>query len=392
MLMDEPSVNLEMLMSTWIHHIETAVPEHAYPQDYAAERMTSWLPDPRTQRLARFVYKKSGIETRHSVIGDWQPGATPELFKSDDDGHLIEPDTGTRNRFYIKKAGPLAEKAARAALKNCPGHLAKDVTHLITVSCTGFYNPGLDFHLVRALGLSESVERYNLGFMGCYAAFPALRMAQQFCQVNPQAVVMVVCLELCSLHLQINGNTDSLLGNAIFADGTAVAIVSSRTPKAHRAAFRLDRFVSAMAPEGGGDMAWEIGQNGFNIVLSSYVPDIIAANIKGIVQDTAGQADEVDLWAIHPGGKAILDKVQHELGLTPEHVMASRNILRDFGNMSSVTILFVLQHMLEHQAEQSARVCAMAFGPGLTIETAMLQLQPAETFAPVLRPSLTPAN
>ncbi|HSI62941.1 MAG TPA: 3-oxoacyl-[acyl-carrier-protein] synthase III C-terminal domain-containing protein, partial [Candidatus Saccharimonadia bacterium] len=203
-----------------------------------------------------------------------------------------------------------------------------------------------------------------------------LRMAAQFCEANPRAVVLVMCLELCSLHMQVNSHQDSILANSLFADGAAAAIVSARTPVAGQACFRLDGFMSSLVSAGEADMAWDIGDEGFNIVLSSYVPDIIQSSLQPILEDNFRQKDlsleEIDAWAVHPGGRAILDKVEQSLSLPKSALEVSRNVLRDYGNMSSATVLFVLKEMLEGAGAESALTCAIAFGPGLTVETALL--------------------
>ncbi|MCB1087643.1 MAG: type III polyketide synthase, partial [Verrucomicrobiae bacterium] len=188
------------------------------------------------------------------------------------------------------------------------------------------------------------------------------------------------------LHLQMRTDRDSILANAIFSDGAGAALVSAREPQPGRAALVLDHFHSALVPEGRGDMAWEIGDQGFNLVLSSYVPDVIASNVDQIVGDllASGETsvDAIDLWAVHPGGKAILDKVERSLRLQPEQIQASRETLRDFGNMSSATILFVLQRILAEAGPEPQQVAAMAFGPGLTVESALLRVQPAQAETP----------
>ncbi len=369
-------------MKTYIHHIEPVLPPYSYRQDYARDRMVGWLPGKRNRRLIHGIYDHSGIETRYSVLPDFGPHADALLFQEDEEGRIIEPSTGERNRYYRECAGRLVVEAGRKALERADGFMADDITHVVTVSCTGFYNPGPDLDLIKGLGLPESTERYNIGFMGCYAAFPALRMADQFCQANPKAVVMVVCLELCSLHLQFREEADSLLANSLFADGAAAVIVSAREPAAGRPALSVQSFVSALAPEGESEMAWEVGDRGFDIRLSTYVPNIIAGNIGGIVdrvlRDAPWSLDEIGTWAVHPGGRSIVDRVETELGLRPEQLEDSRETLRQFGNMSAVTVLFVLHRILNRQGlDESHPICAMAFGPGLTIETALLEYLPA---------------
>lgn len=186
-------------MPACIHHIATATPPYAYSQSYTRDRLKAWSEDPKTKRLIHAIYNRSGIETRHSVCGDFIEDAEATLFRTDLAGRLLPPGTAERNRTYARCARPLAVEAARRALTNACGFGAEDVTHVIYVSCTGFANPGPDYHVIRELGLSERVQRYTLGFMGCYAAFPALRMAAQFCEAEPEAVVLVICLELCTL-------------------------------------------------------------------------------------------------------------------------------------------------------------------------------------------------
>jgi len=363
-------------MPAYIHAIETLVPPHCYSQSFAAEQMTEWLGNLRAARMVRQIYRRSGIAQRYSVLPDFQPGQAARLF-----GETLQPGTRERNRCYIESAGPMFVEVARRALA-AAGVAPADVTHVVTVSCTGFYNPGPDCQIVTALGLADSTERYHLGFMGCYGAFPALRMADQFCRARPEAVVLVVCLELCSLHLQIRDDPNALLANALFADGAAAAVVSARPPAPGRAVFEVVGFHSALAPAGAKEMTWEIGNQGFDITLSSYVPGIIGLNVAALVDDllVRGNLDRTEIarWAIHPGGKAILDKVTLALGLEPAQVAAAREVLRDYGNMSSATILFVLRRLLETESEPG-RVCAMAFGPGLVLETALLALVPAST-------------
>lgn len=364
-------------MSAYIHHLATLTPPCTYAQTYTRDRIKDWARDPRTRRLIHAIYNRSGIETRNSVTGDFIIGADATLYRTDTQGALIPPSTAERNRVYGHWSRQLAVELARRAINDAPGFDKEDITHVIFTSCTGFTNPGPDYHVIRELGLRPDVERYTLGFMGCYAAFPSLRMAAQFCQARPDAVVLVICLELCTLHMQVNDQPDSILANSLFADGAAAAIISAREPRQGRPAYRLDGFESALVPGSESEMAWEIGNEGFNIVLSSYVPDIIGGNIRQLMTDILKRHDmtleDVGEWAVHPGGRAILDKVQESLRLAPDTLESSRNVLRDYGNMSSATILFVLKEMLDSAESESSSLCAMAFGPGLTVETAVLQ-------------------
>jgi predicted naringenin-chalcone synthase len=364
-------------MTAWIHRIDTLLPDFSFAQEEAMAKMQEWARDDRERRLVRAVYRHSGIERRHSVLRNFEGEGEGAFFRRDAGGVLRGPGTAARNDIFSAESRALSVALARKVIGNCPGVSPGDVTHVVTVSCTGFYNPGPDYYIVRELGMSDATQRYHLGFMGCYASFPALRMATQFCAADPAAVVLVMCLELCSLHLQLNGSEDSLLANSLFADGAGAAIVSARDPDPGAPAYRLDGFRSALVPSGEQDMAWRIGDQGFDIALSSYVPRIIGGNILGLVGPALSEeglsAREIGTWAVHPGGKAIIDQVQRTLGLSAEQVAASRDVLRRCGNMSSATILFVLEEILRADApEPEERVCAVAFGPGLTVEMAAL--------------------
>ena len=363
-------------MSVHVHHIGSAVPAGSYSQDAARKVMLAWIGgDRRTDRLLHRIYGHSGIDTRHSVVGDFAPGAetgSGGLFV-DDAGGFRDPGTKERNARYREEAGPLFTAAARRALDGAVGFEPRDVTHVVTVSCTGFYAPGPDLELVSALGLPPGTERYHLGFMGCYAAFPALRMAQAFCRADPDAVVLVVAAELCTLHLQPNREVDAVIAASVFADGAAAAIVSARAPQGP--ALRLDRFADGLAPEGADDMAWTIGDHGFEMVLSSYVPRIVGDETRHalgpLLHGTDVDPASVRRWAVHPGGRAILDRLEEGLGLDAAALSDSREVLRLYGNMSSATVLFVLERMLRSAPPAGEPVLALAFGPGLTIASGL---------------------
>ena len=360
----------------FIHQLATAVPQYRIPQTHARDTLKAQLSDRLAQRLVHRLYTQSGIETRYSVVPDFAPVDAANtraggLFL-DDNGTYTSPTTKVRNDLYTEAARPLFKEVAEKVLEGS-SFTAKDVTHVVTVSCTGFCAPGPDYFLVRDLCLDPSVQRFHVGFMGCYAAFPALKMAKAFCQADPDAVVLVVCLELCTLHLQLGGDLDRLLASSVFADGAGAALVSAREPQAP--AFELSALATTLTAEGEGDMAWSVGDEGFDIVLSSYVPEILEANIGAALAPLFEQfgldVSDIERWGIHPGGRAILDKVEKSLGLADDALQPSRSVLRDYGNMSSATVLFVLQEILANSA-QGERVCAVAFGPGLTVESGLL--------------------
>lgn len=378
---------------TYVHCIGTAVPPYAYGQEFAMERMKRWVSDKVMRRMVHHVYRQSGIGRRHSVLPDFQPGAEPWLFRESPDGTLDEPSTGQRNLVFQRAYPNLARAAARAAFVAAPWLKTADITHVITVTCTGFCNPGPDLFLAREFELAPSVERYHLGFMGCYAAFPALRMAKQFCDANKDAVVLMLCIELCTLHLQVQPTEDSLLANALFADGAAAALVARRSPPEGRRGLRLEHFSTRVIPDSEADMAWTIGDRGFDMILSSYVPRILGLHagnlLKGLLAEAGRQADDLAGWAVHPGGKAILHAIEKQMGWSPDSrpLALAHRVLRDYGNMSSATILFLLKAILdESPLPDNAALGALAFGPGLTVEFGLMRLTgaaPATTVQPV---------
>lgn len=373
----------------YLHALATAVPPASYSAAWASELMQRHVSGrPATRRIIRSLYRNSGIEKRHSVVDDWGQAPattgtrTEPLFFGPDGARLPTPGTEARNRVYTREARGLFERVARDLVDTTPGFAAADVTHVITLSCTGFFAPGPDIHVVRALGLPGSTQRYHVGFMGCYAAFQGLKMAEAFCRADPDAVVLVLSVELCTVHLQFNDDTDDLLAGALFADGAAGALVSARPPEGagDRPVLEFGGFHADLAVEGEDDMAWTVGDQGFKMRLSTYVPAIIEANLALVVQtvlDRAGiEVDQVAWWAIHPGGRAILDRVQATLELADPQLAASREVLRDYGNMSSATILFVLKALLDRgDARPDDAVFAMAFGPGLTLESGLFRLR-----------------
>ena len=362
-------------MAVYIHNIATAVPEQSYKQHFLREQMKEYVGQRKaSKKIIHQIYARSGIEKRHTVIEDFRSNGDLKLFFQSN-GSLATPSTGKRNQLYIEKATPLWIKTARNTIEQNACTEPQDITHVITVSCTGFHAPEPGFEIIKALGLPPNTERYHLGFMGCFAAFPAMKMAQSFCRAQPDAKVLVVCLELCTLHLQNSEETDHLISASVFADGAAGMIISTEPPE--RQSLKFESFSTAIAEDTKQDMAWTIGDTGFEMVLSSYVPDLIQSNLskslRPLFDDHPASMDEIDQWAIHPGGRAILDKVEQSFSLRPNQITASRNTLARYGNMSSATILFVLAELLdERQSTQKTSILAMAFGPGLTIESALL--------------------
>ncbi len=364
-------------MPAYINAIATALPDHVYPQAFAREMMKSFIGGKReTSAILHRVYTQSGIDRRYSVLPDFEEGASEgKLFLRNGEFHL-KPTTGQRNKVYTEEAKVLYSSVARKAILNA-GMTPNDITHVITVSCTGFFAPGPDYSVVMDLGLPHSTPRFHLGFMGCYAFFPALRMAASFCESDPDANVLIVCVELCTLHLQIDDSIDSILSGSVFGDGASAAVVSA-LPSHSASSMKVEAMQTMLAPEGEADMAWTIGDNGFDMVLTSYVPTILEmktdATIKPMLQQAGFGVDDIHTWAVHPGGRAILDKVKGSIGMDESKLWASREVLFEVGNLSSATILFVLDKILRNAPKDGDHVVAMAFGPGLTIESAVLTL------------------
>lgn len=374
-------------MPAHLRSIGTAVPGTVLPQPYVRD-LVAGQPglDRRTVRLVRAAFDGSGIDTRHSVLDELGPDrrGIAGRFLDGERAAVLAPGTRHRNDLYTRHAPELLGAAATEALRD-GGVDPADVTHLVTVSCTGFSAPGPDQLLVERLGLDPAVERYHLGFMGCHAAFPALRAARAFCAARSDAVVLIACVELCTLHLQPPTDADRILASSLFADGAAAAVVTAAPPPAGRVGLRLDALHTTLTGSGQADMTWTIGDTGFEMVLSRYVPRLLGEQIEKVVAPVLDADPElagrpfaaVPQWAVHPGGRSIVDKVQDALGLTDDQIVHSRDVLRRFGNMSSATVLFVLREILREGRPESppARVGALAFGPGLTVETALLTLE-----------------
>ncbi len=362
-------------MTAHILSIGTALPQTTIEQDDVRDffaRQPGY--DRLASRLVHAAFDAAAIERRHTVVTELADGGTHgrDVFVSAD-GVLQAPSTGVRNAVYAAEAPALFAEAARAALTEA-GITADAVTHVVTASCTGFFAPGPDYRLIRDLGLPATVERYHLGFLGCAAAFPALRTASHICASRPDAVVLVVCAELCSLHIRSSTEPDQIVASSVFADGAAAAVVSGRPGSGP--SLELERFGTSVTSEGETDMVWLIGDEGFEMTLTAEVPRIIGREILDVVTGflDAAPGDErpwgVDAWAVHPGGRSILDRVESSLSLDPAALAASRAVLQQAGNMSSATILFILRDLLADAAlGDDARIAGLAFGPGLTVES-----------------------
>lgn len=347
--------------SAYINCIATAVPDfdiHAKFVEYAPSLLT----DKTSQKLFSRMAKRAEIEHRYSVL---EPNSDPDLLDSKNfyERHHF-PSTQRRMEYYEHHAIKLAYKALNQI--NLEG-----VTHLIVTSCTGFYAPGLDLQIVNYYGLSPSIERTIIGFMGCYAAFNALKLARHIVRSDNAARVLIVNLELCTLHLMQSSLIEEILSFLIFADGCAACIVSNMPE-----GLEIDRFQTLVMPHSTDQITWKIGDLGFNMTLSGQVPSSISKGLSLNLETMLAPNKKQDIvyWAIHPGGRSILDAVKDGAELQESQLAHSRNILRRFGNMSSATIMFVLQEIMKN-SNHGEQGFAMAFGPGLTVESMHFQVQ-----------------
>lgn len=357
-----------------INGIGTAVPEHDIHRP-TNELLRTMLPDQRTRKIFDRMAEHSGIGHRYSFM---RANGRTEEQEVDADGFYQRgnfPSTRARMEVYEREAPRLAIRAV-AALKdeNSPA-MMDGITHLVVASCTGFTAPGLDLQLATALGLRPDVQRTLVGFMGCSAAVPALRVAYQAVHTNPDARVLVVNLELCSLHLQETSDLNALLSLTLFGDGASAALVTAQPT-----GIALRDFLAMIIPDSSDLITWHIGDRGFKMHLSGQVPNRIKQTLREDMEQAGAnrilrgeQVKDIDLWAIHPGGRTVLDAVESGLGLTSDDLGSSRRILHTYGNMSSATVMFVLQDML-HQHHPEARGLAMAFGPGMVAETFRFQM------------------
>ncbi len=366
-------------MTSSILSIGIAVPKHKIPQTKVVEFMARahGMVGPEQGRL-RALYRASGIENRYSTIPDYaSEDMENRAFYPPSVGLNPFPSTKARSDYYRKEAIGLS----LSSVKNCLSQTsveAEDITHLITISCTGMYAPGLDIDIVNQLGLNKSVERTCINFMGCYAAFVGIKAANAFCAANPKAKVLVVATELCTLHFQNKTDDDNLISNAIFGDGSAALLISADTSISSNIRLKPLTFHNEIFPAGEQEMAWNIGDFGFEMKLSAYVPVLIEKGIKSLVEKLKSKVsvDEIHHYALHPGGKRILEVIEQELALSRDQDWAGREVLRDYGNMSSPTVVFVLKKLFDSLSEKNKgdKVLSLAFGPGLTIESMILEV------------------
>ena len=363
-------------MSLRLIGIGTAVPDQSIPQEEAAGLWASFAGvEGRRAKIVQALYRRSGVKKRHSVLledsGD--PSRPTQTFfekaLTEDD---LGPTTHARMKRFESDAPGLARQAAEAALTDA-GINSSEVTHLVTVSCTGFFAPGLDTTMVDLLGLDPTVERTHVGFMGCHGALNGLRVASSFAGADSETRVLVSSVELCTLHMSYAWDPDLLVANSLFGDGAAAVVGVGEGAPFPDGSWHLASSGTCRLPDSADAMSWRIGNHGFQMTLSTSVPDTIQTHLRGWLEDwLAGQGlslDQVATWAVHPGGPRILTAVEHALDLPQDASSVSRGVLSEFGNMSSATILFILDRLRKRDAPRP--LVALAFGPGLVAEAAL---------------------
>jgi alpha-pyrone synthase len=369
-------------MEVAITAIGTANPSYKQHQQKIAELMSATLNlTPVKKRILKSIYKATGIEYRHSVLSDYcKTHGQFEFFPNNHEDAF--PSTADRMKIYKDNALQLSITAIENCLATFGAFDKTQITHLITVSCTGMYAPGIDIELVQHLKLRSSTKRTSINFMGCYGAFNAIKVATSICSAEPEAKVLVVCIELCSIHFQKNTSLDHIFSNAIFADGAGAILIEAKN--SHKKCLSLAAFYCDLLPQTHQEMAWHIADSGFDIILSSYIPEIIQTGIASFTQrlltEHALTLSNIDFYAIHPGGIKILQACEASLSIKEEHNKYAYQVLRNYGNMSSATILFVLKAIWDDitQKDHDKIIFSCAFGPGLTLESMLLKTHSIE--------------
>jgi len=354
--------------------IGTAVPAHQHGQDDIMHFMQRvYAMNETDRRKLKFLYHQSGIDTRYSVIPDYNKTVNEWKFYPHSENLEPFPSLELRMIWYNKHAPPLSVDAIRDCID---GYIhAREITHLITVSCTGLSAPGLDLQVMELMDLPKNIYRSSVNFMGCYAAIHAMKMADAICKNDTAAKVVIVCTELCTLHFQKEPTTDNIASSLLFADGAAAILITHDT--FGKKGLHIHNFYAEVVPKGKKDMAWELSGTGFLMTLSGYVPDLIEEDFEALVNRALQHAQktkqDITDWCIHPGGKRIIDAIAKTLQLPANALQSSYDTMRHFGNMSSPTILFVLKQIIRHYQYSSKReLFGAAFGPGLTMETFVL--------------------
>ncbi len=356
--------------------ISTAVPSYSHDQqDILTFMQEVYAMNETDKRKLKFLYHQSGIDTRYSVLPDYSLSAADWEFYPATENLEPFPNLELRMKWFNKTAPALTIDAVEKCIED---KIAKDeITHLITVSCTGMSAPGLDLQVMEAMNLRPDIFRTSVNFMGCYAAIHGLKLADAFCKSDKNAKVLVVCTELCTLHFQKENNMDNIASSLLFGDGSAAVLVTS--DDFNLPGLTINNFYSEVAFKGKKDMSWELSSSGFLMTLSGYVPELIEQDFNQLLQNALQHAnidkEQISHWCVHPGGKRILTAIEKSVSINPDDLCHSYNVLKNYGNMSSPTILFVLKEImdsLKSKNEKKAKIFGAAFGPGLTLETFIL--------------------
>jgi predicted naringenin-chalcone synthase len=323
------------------------------------------------KRKLKFLYRHSSIKTRYSVLADYSLPANEWKFFIPTENLEPFPSIEKRMRAFREHAAPLSLKAIDECLKD---HKDQNITHLITVSCTGMSAPGIDLELIELLNLPATTWRTSINFMGCYAAIHALKLADAICKTDTKANVLIVCVELCTLHFQKKYTPDNISSAILFSDGAAAVLVSGNK---EINGLSIDHFYSSVSFKSKQEMVWELSSSGFLLTLSGYIPELIEEDFNSIVgqclAETSLTKGDITHWCIHPGGKRILEAVHNSLQFTNGQLQNCYDVLSEYGNMSSPTILFVLKQIKGSlKKDQRNNIFGAAFGPGLTMETFVL--------------------
>lgn len=352
----------------------TAVPEHFIERkDSITLASDNFAETEREKKLVPALYRMAGVKKRHSsILRSSSNGADfPDfdLLYPPESREDLGPSVSARMKIYENKAHPLADQAANAALDQA-GVKAADISHLVTVSCSGFFAPGVDVKLIKSLGLPITVERAHVGFMGCQGALNGLRVARGFAAQTPGAKVMLCAVELCSLHYNYGWDPNRIVANALFADGAAAVV---GTMEEEEKPWQIKDTGACLIPDSEDAMTWRIGDNGFEMSLSAAVPGLIEKHLRPWVEQWLGKNDftleDIQSWGVHPGGPRILNSVATALDLPKDALDISKSTLQNYGNMSSPTILFILNQLREANAPRPA--VTLAFGPGLMAEATL---------------------
>ncbi len=368
--------------------IATGIPDGVIDQDVAAGVVQRLGITKRWNKVLPKLYQKSGVRRRSSVLlgpDHLEPDLRQSFYTPPTETAPYGPTTAQRMEVYAQHAGPLICKTSRLAIDRA-GLAPSKITHLVTVSCTGFVAPGLDHALIQSLGLTGTVQRVHVGFMGCHAMVNGLRVAQAICQSDPSAVVLVGSVELCSIHQQYSEDPEQIVANSLFSDGSASAIVvpyrqALAMPQVDPS-WRMVSSLSLKVPDSADLMTWKIGDHGFQMTLSSQVPMRIEEELRPPLETWLGtlgvSTKEIKQWVVHPGGPRILDAVEGAMGLGSESLSASRETLANYGNMSSPTIVFIMEEILrrsesEGLPREKGLWLVLGFGPGLHAEAILLE-------------------